>query len=285
MKRTQKSSLLRRDFEKFVDNKMAVLGLFLVVILVVLAVLAPLFTSFDPTFVDPANRLQPPSREHLLGTDRVGRDLWARLLYGGRISIFVALSGIVSAHLIGVTLGCISGYFGGKTDAVIVFISEIFMAFPSGILIFIMVGFLGQGLGNLIFVFAITNWPGILRIVRSRILSLKEEAFVENCRVCGVSNFAIMFRHLLPNTLGPVIVSITLGTGGLVLAEAGLSFLGLGVPSGIPTWGNIINAANSLQAIQQYPLLWIAPGVMISVFVLGVNFLGDGLRDVLDATM
>jgi len=264
---------------------MAVTGVILVFIIVFLTFCAPLFTSYDPSLVDPANRLQPPSAAHIFGTDRVGRDLWARLLYGGRVSILVALVSVFAGHLIGVALGCISGYFGGKVDTVIVFISEIFMAFPSGILIFIMVGFMGQGVGNLVFIFAITGWTGILRIVRSRILSLKEEAFVENCRVCGISSFSIMFRHLLPNTLGPVIVNITLSTGGLVLAEAGLSFIGLGIPSGIPTWGNIINAARSLQIIQQYPLLWITPGLMISLFVLGINFLGDGLRDVFDTTM
>ena len=283
--RKQKSSLLKRDLQKFMDNKMAIIGLVIILILLILIVFAPFFTSHDPNLVDPSIRNQPPSSGHLLGTDRIGRDLWARLLYGGRMSLFVALSGIVSAHLIGVTLGCMSGYFGGKLDGIIVFISEIFMAFPSGILIFILVGFLGQGVGNLIFVFAITNWTGILRIVRGRILSLKEEAFVEHCKICGVSSFAIMFGHLLPNTLGPVIVSMTLGTGGLVLAEAGLSFIGLGVPGGIATWGNMINAANSLQAIQEQPVLWVSPAIMISLFVLGINFLGDGLRDVFDTTM
>jgi len=283
--RKQKSSLLKRDLQKFIDNKMATIGLLIVLILLVLIVFAPLFASNDPNLVDTSNRNQPPSSEHPLGTDRIGRDLWARLLFGGRMSLIVALSGIVSAHLIGVTLGCMAGYFGGKFDGIIVFISEIFMAFPSGILIFILVGFLGQGVGNLIFVFAITNWTGILRIVRGRILSLKEEAFVEHCKICGVSSYAIMFRHLLPNTMGPVIVSMTLGTGGLVLAEAGLSFIGLGVPGGIATWGNMINAANSLQAIQEQPILWVSPAIMISLFVLGINFLGDGLRDVFDTTM
>ena len=284
MKRIQKSSLMKRNFHKFVANKMAIVGLFLILLTILLSVLAPLFTRYDPSLIDPSNRLQPPSADHLLGTDRIGRDLWSRLLYGGRMSIFVGLASALMANFIGVALGCISGFFSGKVDAVILYISEIFMVFPQTILIFIMVGFAGQSISNVIIIFSITGWPNILRIVRSRILSLKEEAFVENCRICGVSSFSIMFRHLLPNTFGPIIVNVSLATAGYVLAEAGLSFIGLGVPSDIPTWGTIINAAKSMQIIQQYPLLWIAPGVMISLFVLGINFFGDGLRDVFDKT-
>ncbi len=276
------SNLMRRNLEKFISNRMAVLGLGILLVLVLAALFAPILTKYDPILLRPAEKLLSPSKEHWLGTDRVGRDLMARLLYGGRVSILVGLVSALLASVIGVVLGCISGYYGGKVDATILYISEIFMAFPQTMLILILVGFVGAGVENLIFIFAITGWSNVLRIVRSRILSLKEEPFVESCRANGVGGASIMFRHLLPNTLGPVIVNTTLATAGYVLSESGLSFLGLGVPSEIPTWGNIINAAKSLNMIQNYPMMWIAPGIAISLFVLGINFFGDGLRDALD---
>ena len=277
-----RSSLARRNLEKFLSNRLAILGLAAVLLLLFASLGAPLLTRYDPSFVDASARFLPPSAEHLLGTDNVGRDVWARILYGGRISIFVGLSGALGAALIGIILGCVSGYFGGRADAVILYFSEIFMAFPKMILILILVGFAGRGLSNLILIFSITGWTSAHRIVRSRILSLREEAFVECCRANGIGGLSIMFNHLLPNTLGPVIVHCTLSTAGYVLAESGLSFLGLGVPPSIPTWGNIINAAKSLLIIQNHPVLWIAPGMAISLFVLSINFFGDGLRDVFD---
>jgi len=210
--------------------------------------------------------------------------VFTRLLYGGRVSILIGVVSAVGASLIGVILGCISGYFGRKVDSVILFVSETFMIFPDILLIMILVGFAGRGLLNLILIFSITGWTRAQRIVRGKFLSLREEPFVESCRANGISKLSIMFKHLLPNTLGPVIVNITLLTAGYVLAEAGLSFIGLGVEPTIPTWGNIINAAKSLLVMQNHPLLWIAPGIAISLFVLGINFFGDGLRDVFDPT-
>lgn len=277
-----KSSLTRRNLQKFKAHRLAIVGLVIVMVLVLAAIFAPLITGYDPSLVNVPERLLPLSFKHLLGTDNVGRDVFSRLLYGGRISIFIGIVSSLGASIIGIILGCWSGYFRGKADSVILYIWEIFSAFPSIILILIIVGFSGRGLTNLIIIFSITGWTGVYRIVRSRILSIREEAFVECCRANGISDLSIMFKHMLPNTLGPVIVSITLQTAGYVLAEAGLSFIGLGVESSIPTWGNIINAAKSMLVIQNYPALWIAPGIAISLFVLGVNFFGDGLRDVFD---
>lgn len=273
---------MKRNLQKLMTNRLAIIGFVIVMTLVFAAVFAPFLTKYDPTFVNAAERFLPISTEHLLGTDNVGRDVFARILYGGRISLFIGIVSALGASLIGIILGCISGYFGGRTDSVILYIWEIISAFPQTILVLVMVGFAGRGLSNLIIIFSITGWTGVYRIVRSRILSIREEAFVECCRANGIGDASIMFRHMLPNTLGPVIVTITLMTAGYVLAEAGLSFIGLGVEPGIPTWGNIINAAKSLLIIQNYPALWIAPGVAISLFVLGVNFFGDGLRDVFD---
>lgn len=281
-KKIKKSSLTKRNIQKFMHNKLAIVGLTMLFIVVFLSVAAPLFTKHDPAFNNPSIRYQPPSSEHILGTDSIGRDVWARLIYGGRFSLLIGLASAAGASLIGVILGCVSGYYGGKVDAVIVYISEIFYSFPQLLLVLILVGFAGRGWVNLILIFSFTGWKIGFRIIRSKILSLKEETFVESCRANGIGKLSIMFRHMLPNTLGPVIVGATLSTAGFVLSEAGLSFIGLGVEANLPTWGNIINSAKSFNSMQNYPILWIAPGIAISLFVLGINFFGDGLRDIYD---
>lgn len=276
------NSLARQRLEKFLYNRLAVVGFVMMMLIILACVLAPLLTPYDPVLIDVTAKELPPSPEHLLGTDRLGRDILARLLYGGRISIWIGLASAIGASVIGVVLGCISGYFGGKTDQVLLYISEIFMTFPRYLLVLICVGLIGQSMNNIILIFIATGWSGTMRIVRAKIMSLKQESFVESCLANGVSGWSIMFRHLLPNTLGPVIVDMTLSVAGSILAEAGLSFLGMGVAADVPTWGNIINAAKRLDIIQNMPLLWISPGLAISLFVLSINFFGDGLRDVFD---
>lgn len=273
-----------RQLKKLFRNKLAVVGVTIIVLITLACIFAPLITSYDPNEVSLSQRTLAPSSEHLLGTDKIGRDIFSRILYGGRISIFIGLLGALSGSLIGVVLGCVAGYTGGIFDKIIVRVSEIFMSFPQLILVLIMVVFFGQGLWNLIIVFTATGWMGTFRLVRGRFMSLREESFVETCRAFGIKNKSIMFRHILPNTLGPVIVNITLAVAGYILQEASLSFLGMGVGSGTATWGNIINAAKSVDVIINYWWLWIPPGIVISVFVLGVNFFGDGLRDVFDPT-
>lgn len=276
------NSLARQRLEKFLYNRLAVVGFIMMMLIILACVLAPLLTPYDPALIDVTLKELPPSPEHLLGTDRLGRDILARLLYGGRISIWIGLASAIGASIIGVVLGCISGYFGGKIDQVLLYISEIFMTFPRYLLVLICVGLIGQSMNNIILIFIATGWSGTMRIVRGKIMSLKQESFVESCLANGVSGWSIMFRHLLPNTLGPVIVDMTLSVAGSILAEAGLSFLGMGVAADVPTWGNIINAAKRLDIIQNMPLLWISPGLAISLFVLSINFFGDGLRDVFD---
>lgn len=283
-KKPIKSSLAKRNLQKFAKNKLAIVGFLIMLIFCLSAIFAPLLTDEDPSRVEPSKRRLPVSAEHPLGTDNAGRDTVARLLYGGRISIAVGLSASLGAALIGCILGCVSGYYGGKIDSVIVYFCEIFTTFPQIMLVLVLVGISGRSLLNLVLIFCLTGWMSTTRLVRGRVLSLKAEPFVECCQANGISGISIMFRHILPNTLGPVMVSITMQTAGFVLSEASLSFLGLGVPSSIPTWGNVINAAKSFNIFQNYPVLWIAPGIVISLFVLGVNFFGDGLRDVFDAT-
>lgn len=283
-KKVQKSSLAKRNIQKFMNNKLAVLGFVVMMLFILAAIFAPLLTPYDASYVNPAERLIRPCPGHIFGTDNAGRDCFSRLLYGGRVSIVVGLLSALGTAVIGSILGCLAGYYGGKLDTAILYITEIFQTIPQTMLVLILVGIAGRSLKNLILVFCFTGWMTTTRLVRTRVVQLKNEPFVENYRANGVSDLSIMFRHILPNTLGPVIVSITLSTAGFVLSEASLSYLGMGVPNSVSTWGNTINAAKSLNIFQNYPNLWIAPGVTISIFVLAVNFLGDGLRDVFDAT-
>ena len=271
-----------RQWKKFKRNKMAVIALILLGILIFASAFAPLLTSYDPEAISLTERTLAPSKTHLLGTDKVGRDVFTRLLYGGRISNLIGLTGALGGAIIGAALGCLGGYFGGLLDRFLLRLSELFTTFPQTILVLILVAFMGQGVWNLFIVFWCTGWMDTYRMTRAKILSLREETYVLACQAFGISNRSIMFRHILPNAAGPVIVNITLSTAGYVLQESALSFLGLGVPSSTPTWGNIFNAAKALDVVQAYPWLWLAPGIAISLFVLSVNIIGDGLRDALD---
>lgn len=278
----QMSSLTKRSLQRFAQNKLAVAGAIGLILIVLACACAPLLTHYDPGFIDPANRSLAPSKEHLLGTDRVGRDIFARILYGGRWSLFIGFAAAVGANLLGAALGAVSGFYGGKVDRILIAIQEFFQIFPQLLLVVLFVGFIGKGVGNLLLIWTFTGWGSIMRMTRSRVLSLKQEPFIESCRANGIGSLSIMFHHILPNTMGPIIVNTTMNIAGYILAEAGLAYLGLGVPDSMPTWGNIINAAKRLDIVQTDPLLWIAPGVAICLVVLCVNFFGDGLRDALD---
>jgi peptide/nickel transport system permease protein len=284
-KNTNKSpSLAKRNWEKLRRNKLAMTGLGLILFLSLSCLIIPTVFGMKYDTVDLTRITLPPSWQYPFGTSKIGEDIFSKLLYGGRVSILVGISGAAGGAIIGIIFGALAGYIGGWFDKIMLRVSEIFMSFPQIILVLILVVYFGQGLMNLIVIFAFTGWMGIFRLVRGKFFSLKEESFVEACRAFGIKKRSIMFKHIFPNTLGPVIVNITLSVAGYILQEAGLSFLGLGVPSGIPTWGNIINAAKSIEVITNFWWLWIPPGLAISLFVLGINFFGDGLRDVLDPT-
>lgn len=274
--------LAKRGLVKFLGNRLAILGLCIVFIIILMCCLAPLLTSFDPSEISLPERRLPPGAKHILGTDSLGRDVFSRILYGGRMSIFIGLSGAAGGMIFGIFFGSLCGYFGGWADALIVKAAELAAVIPQLLLNLVLVLIAGQSIRNLILVFTFTGWIATFRLVRGRFFSLREEDFVEACRAFGIGNFSIVFRHILPNCLGPVVVQFTLNTAGFILTEAALSFIGLGVPSGTPTWGNVINAAREIIVITQNPWLWLAPGITIALFVLGVNFFGDGLRDLLD---
>ena len=252
------------------------------VLIVFAAVFAPMLTSYDPNKLSLSEKNTAPYMEHLLGTDNLGRDVFARVLYGGRVSVFISVMGALMGSMVGMVLGSLAGYFGSKVDMVLVRLSEIFQTFPEMILIMILVAILGQGVGNLVLVFSLTGWMTTFRMVRNEFLALRGETYVQVCEAFGMPKAAIMFKQILPNVLSPVIVSATVNVAGFILSEASLSFLGVGVPSSVPTWGNILNAAKSVEVVSNYWWLWAVPGGVISIFVLAINFFGDGLRDVLD---
>ncbi len=273
-----------RFIRKFVNNRLAVVGLIVFSLILLASIFAPLLTPWDPTKINLRAINQPPSWEHWFGTDKTGRDVFARVLYGGRISILVGLGSALISALIGVIIGCYAGYVGGWVDTVAMRVSEAIMAFPEIILVLVLVSILGQSLFNLMAIFIVGGWCGIYRLVRAQMLSLREEEYVQALRSFGLNRGLISFKHMLPNAMGPVMVNITLSTAAFILQEAGLSFLGLGVPLNIPTWGNILNVAQDLTVLQNSWWLWLPVGIFISLFVLSVNFIGDGLRDASDPT-
>ena len=271
-----------RALRKMFNNKLSVAGLVVFCIILFLCIGSPLFAPYDPLQIDLKNCMAAPSFSHLLGTDNIGRDIFSRILYGGRISIFVGFGSALGTALLGVSLGTYAGYKGGRLDAFVFRLSELFMAFPPMILILLLVSVIGQNLANLIFIFIVTGWGSMYRMTRSQILSLREEEYVQAMKAFGLHDIVICFKHILPNAIGPIAVNITLSTAMFILREAALSFLGLGVPMEIPTWGNILNAANDISVLRQNWWIWLPVGSVIALFVLSINFIGDGLRDSAD---
>ena len=277
------SSLLKKNIRKFMNNKLAVLGLIVVLVMTLACIIGALMGVDYNTPVLTAMK-KAPDAEHIFGTDTIGRDLLARVLYGGCYSILIGVFCAVASSVIGAVLGAISGYFGGKVDTALIRVSEVFQAFPQLVLVMMIVAIVNKrGLGNLLVIFVITGWMTTFRIVRNEFLSLKGETYVKVCEAFGMSKMSIMFKQILPNVMSPIIVSTTTNVAFFILQEAALSFIGLGVADSTPTWGNILNAAKSISVVTNQWWIWIFPGLAITLFVLAINFLGDGLRDVLDA--
>lgn len=279
-----KKSRLPRSVRKMLQNRLAVIGLAVFLVILLSCVLAPLIAPYDPMKPDLRARNQPPSWAHLFGTDKLGRDVFTRTLYGGRLSIVIGLGSALIAAVIGVLLGCYGGYKGGWFDKIVLRLSEVFMSFPQLILVMMLGTIFGRGLWNLILIFVVTGWGGVYRQARARMLSLREEEYVQSMRAFGLSDMKIAYKHMLPNAIGPVVVNLTLSTAMFILDEAAMSFLGLGVPPEIATWGNILNAAQDLYTMQNFWWLWLPVGIVVSLFVISINCIGDGLRDSTDPT-
>ena len=260
---------------------MATAGTVLLLTFVLLALLAPWITPHDPAQLDLANRLVPPSHGHWFGTDELDRDILSRTIYGARVSLTVAVSVVAISLALGLVLGGAAGFFGGVTDTVVnIYVSNAFLALPGILLAVAFVAFLGPGLGNLILALAISGWVGYARLVRAQVMAMKEREFVQAARSLGAGNLRLFLRHILPNILQPLIVQAAVGMAAAVLAEATLSFLGLGLQPPTATWGAMLNDARS--HLFESPHLVFFPAVAVMLCVLSFNFIGDGLRDFLD---
>lgn len=276
------NSLREISFRKFINNKLAVMGLIIIIIMTVLSICAPLLTSYEVSETDLYNTRSAPDKEHLLGTDDVGRDVFTRLLYGGRISILVGILAMAVQLLIGVTVGSIAGYYGGIVDTIIMRIIDTIMCFPFFVIAIALAAVLGGSIKNLILIIGLLMWPSIARIVRAEILSLKENDYIMAAKALGLSPKEIIIGHLLPNVMSPILVASTLSIANGILMEASLSFLGLGVKPPQPSWGNMLVAAQNMDILQNEWWQWIPAGLMVVLIVLSINFVGDGLRDALD---
>lgn len=266
---------------RFSKNRLAMVGVLILAAMVVITLLAPLYMSYDDMIrLDVDNKLQGPSVEHFLGTDELGRDLLGRILYGGRVSLYGGMATIILAFIGGCLIGGTAGYFGGRVDTVLMRIIDMLMAIPPIFMAMAILTALGNGLLNLILSLAISQIPRFARVVRSAVLTLRGVEYVQAARCYGCSSLKIIMRHILPNGIGPIIVSATLTLGQIILSISSMGFLGLGVASPMPEWGTIISE-NKLN-IRYCPHLAIAPGICICLVVMAVNFIGDGLRDAFD---
>ncbi len=273
-------SLWQITVRQFKKNKLAVIGLTIFMLFVLIAILAPVLAPYDPTEIDLFKVHQAPDREHLLGTDELGRDVLSRLLYGARITLLVGVSSMIFSVLLGTVVGAVGGYYGGLIDNILMRITDVTLSFPSIILLIIIAAYFKTTVLGMVVILGLTGWMGIARLIRGEFLSLKQKEYVIASQAIGNRDFRTIFKHILPNATAPLIVAATLRVGYSILFESALSWLGIGIKPPTPTWGNMLSNAQS--DIFQAPWLAVWPGVMIFLTVLTINFIGDGLRDALD---
>ncbi len=273
-------SLAYQFWIRFKKNSLSVAGGAIVLALFLIAVFAPLLSPYDPNDIDRKHILEPPGIKHPFGTDDLGRDILSRMIWGARISLAVGFVAVGIATLIGILFGAIAGYYGGWTERIIMRFIDIMLTIPTFFLILAVIAFIEPSIWNIMIVIGLTSWMGVARLVRAEFLSLKEREYVLAARALGASDFRIIFRHILINSMAPVLVSAVLGIAGAVLLESALSFLGLGVQPPTPTWGNILTLGKDNLEIAWW--LSVFPGLAILITVLGYNLLGEGIRDSID---
>jgi len=282
--RTEKSTtMLALMWEQLRKHKLAIISIAVFIIMAVACFGAPFFAPYKFDAIDLSNIRRPPSLTHWMGTDELGRDLFTRILYGGRVSILIGLLSAVVGTGIGSVLGAVSGFFSGWVDNVLMRITDIAYSIPSLPLLIVLSSFTSTGVFSMVAIIGFLSWMQTARIVRAQVLSIREKDFVTAARMVGVPSFKTIFRHILPNSMGPIIVGATLAVGGGIIIESSLSFLGLGVQRPTPTWGNMLMDSQTYMATQ--PWMTIFPGFAILLIVLAVNFIGDGLHDALDPTL
>jgi peptide/nickel transport system permease protein len=275
-----RTGIWRDFFRRLLRNRLAVAGGTVILFFFLVSAFPALFASQNPDRIDVANILRPPSAAHPLGTDDLGRDVQARVVYGARVSLKVGFVAVGIATAIGLFIGLLSGFYGRRVDAVLMRFVDIMLCFPTFFLILAVIAFLSPSIVNIMVVIGLTGWMGVARLVRAETLSLKERDFVAAARAQGAGTARIMFRHILPNALAPILVAATLGVAGAILTESALSFLGIGVQPPTPSWGNILTTGKNYIAFAWW--LSLFPGLAILVTVLGYNLLGEGIRDAVD---
>lgn len=284
--KNKKSSYMRDVIERFMSHKLAVIGLIVLLLMIIAVIFLPSILDLDPyTSYMIGGFNQKPSAEHWLGTDRTGRDIFARLVYGGRISLTVGILSTLISMLIGIPLGLLAGYFRGWVEIIIMRIADIFMSFPSMMLILVLVSVIGPSVVSITVVLGILGWTQFARLIHSRVLSIREKEYVESAKAIGTKNGKIMSKYILPNAFAPCLITMTFRTASSILMEASLSFLGMGVQPPTASWGNLMYEAKSIVVLSTQPWTWIPPGICLVITVLSINFFGDGLRDALDPKM
>ncbi len=282
---TRGMSPTQRTLRRFRRNRLAVVSLGIILLITLAAIFADWISPQSPYAVDLMNLRKPPSPTHWLGTDPSGRDVFARVVHGARVSLAVGVLSVALYVAVGTFLGLLSGFYGGWIDTLLMRVSDTVMALPSLLLTLMLVTLTEPNLTNIILAISLSRWPSITRLVRAQVLSVREREFVIAAHSIGVPAHLLMTRHLLPNVTAPIIVSASFGVASAILAEASLSFLGLGVRPPTPTWGEMLNSAQSISVLGGMPWFWIPPGLMVAICVLCINFVGDGLRDAFDPRM
>lgn len=275
-------SLGQLAWRRFRRMGRAILGLYVILVLALTAMLAPAVSPHDRDATNVLHLEQPPSLWHPLGTDELGRDVLTRLLWGGRVSLTVGLVAVSLSVTIGTVLGALAGYYGRWVDGLIMRLTDVVLAIPFLPLALTLSAALPPNIYTTMAVIGVLSWPGTARLVRGEFLSLREREYVLAARAAGARDRRIIWEHMLPNAMAPVLVAATMGVGGAILSEAALSFLGLGVPQPVPSWGNMLSSALSLRVLLREPWLWVPPGLLIFLAVMSINLVGDGLRDALD---
>jgi peptide/nickel transport system permease protein len=272
--------MIPETLRELMRRKLGVAGLIIISFIIILSLIAPIIAPYDPLDQRLDERLQPPSSKHLMGTDKLGRDIFSRILYGGRISLFIAVSSVVLATLIGMLIGLISGYLGGRIDDLLMRITDMFMAFPSLILALAIAAMLKPGMFNVITAISLSSWPQYARMARAITIQVKNEPYIEAAVSMGASNTRILLGHIIPMVIPQVMIQGMINLGGAILTAAGLGFLGFGVPPPTPEWGLMVSEGRDL--IQSHWWISTFPGLMIFLSVVGFNLLGDQLRDIFD---
>ena len=279
-KTNSSTSMLKIFIRQYRKNKLAVFGALIITVLTLGAIFSPVITQYDPNEIDLSEIYQPPSWQHPFGTDMNGRDVFARVLFGARISMSVGFISSGLAGLIGVLIGAVAGFFGGKIDSFLMRLVDLILCIPSFFLLLMVIAMLEPNIYNVMIVIALTSWPGLARMVRAEVLSIRERDFIQAAIALGIGRWRIIWRHVIPNVMAPVFVAITLGVAAAILVESGLSFLGLGVQPPTPSWGNILAQGRSVMQFAWW--MTVFPGLAIFLTVLCYNLIGEGLRDALD---